>query len=141
VTAILLDTCLLSEIDRGPPHSGVVAALDQYSMGDLYLSVLSIGELTNGIELLQPSWRKDRYVQRRATILRDFADRILTIDVDTATIWGKLVARARHAGTPVQSPDALIAATAIRHGLQVMTRKVRHFEPTGVTIVNPWTDE
>ena len=62
-----------------------------------------------------------------------YADRILTVDLSTARRWGRLSATIGHAGA-----DLLIAATALEHGLTVVTRNVRHFEPTGVDVLNPF---
>lgn len=69
-----------------------------------------------------------------------FADRILPIDVEVARIWGELTARAQARGGQVAAADGLIAATAIRNGLHVMTRNIRDFEPTGAMLIDPWTD-
>jgi len=69
---------------------------------------------------------------------RDYSDRLLPIDLETSRIWGELVAIAQKAGRPVPAVDALIAATAIRHGLHIMTRNTADFEPTGVLLLNPW---
>ena len=69
---------------------------------------------------------------------RGFAERILPVDAETARLWGDLDAAARRAGRQVGVSDGLIAATAVQHGLRVMTRNVSHFAPMGVLIVNSW---
>jgi len=69
---------------------------------------------------------------------RHYSDRLLPIDLETSRIWGELAAATQKAGRPVPAIDALIAATATRHGLHVMTRNSADFEPTGVLLLNPW---
>ena len=67
-----------------------------------------------------------------------FGDRVLTIDTETARLWGVLTARAEKAGENIPAVDGLLAATAIRHGLQIMTRNTRHFEASGAPVLDPW---
>jgi toxin FitB len=71
---------------------------------------------------------------------RNYSDRILLVDIETSRIWGELAAAVQKAGRPVAAVDALIAATARRHGLVVMTRNIVDFEPTGVSLINPWDE-
>ncbi len=68
----------------------------------------------------------------------NYSDRILLIDIETVRIWGELTAKAQKSGKTIAAADGLIAATAICHGLHVMTRNVDDFEPSGVLITNPW---
>src|SRR5712691_400506 len=84
--------------------------------------------------------QRDRVAQRRQkkralqtwlqTLERYYADRLLSIDLETSHIWGELTAAARKAGRTIPASDGLIAATARRHGLHVMTRNTADFEPT-----------
>lgn len=136
---VLLDTCVLSEIrlPRGEPKvQAAVAALED---DDIFLSVLSIGELTKGICLLPESRRKRNLAQWLSGLERQYQDRILGVDRETAVIWGEVLARCQRAGTAAPAIDALLAATAMRHGLHVMTRNTRDFAVTGALIVDPWT--
>jgi predicted nucleic acid-binding protein len=73
------------------------------------------------------------------SVERHYADRVLPVDLETSHIWGELTAAAQKIGKIIPASDGLIAATARRHGLHVMTRNTEHFEPTGVMLVNPWT--
>jgi predicted nucleic acid-binding protein len=70
---------------------------------------------------------------------RDYADRLLPIEHEICRLWGELAATAQKAGRVVPATDGLIAATALHHGLCVMTRNTANFEPTGVLIINPWS--
>lgn len=67
-------------------------------------------------------------------------DRILPIDLETAVIWGEVTAKSEKKGKPIPAIDGLIAATAIRHGLQLMTCNVADFEATGAMLINPWDE-
>ncbi len=67
-----------------------------------------------------------------------FAGRILGIDLETARLWGEILAGAQRSGTVIPGIDGLMAATALRHGLSIMTRKKRHFEPSGAVVIDPW---
>ncbi len=85
----------------------------------------------------------ERVRQRVAALCAEdtfFASRILGIDIETARIWGEFTARASSRGQIVPPTDGLIAASALRHGLHVMTRNVSDFAPTGALLLNPWHD-
>lgn len=137
----LLDTCVLSELRKPQGDVGVRRAVDEIPDDDLFVSVISIGEIAKGIALLDDSRRK-RDLQSWLNVLeRDYTDRILPVDRETAHIWGELTANARKSGKIVSASDGLIAATAWRHGLSVMTRNMSDFEPTGAMLINPWAIE
>ncbi|MEE9424174.1 MAG: type II toxin-antitoxin system VapC family toxin [Methylococcales bacterium] len=104
----------------------------------LFVSVISIGEITKGINLLEESHRKRGLNSWLQAIESNYSDRILLIDIETVRIWGELTAKAQKSGKTIAAADGLIAATAICHGLHVMTRNVDDFEPSGVLITNPW---
>jgi toxin FitB len=134
----LLNTCVLAELRHAQGHPAVKAAVDLIPDDELYLSVLSVGEIARGIALL-PAGRKKRSLDAwLAGLEGQFADRILPVDHETARLWGELSARARQAGLVLPAVDGLLAATGLRHGLHVMTRQARHFAATGVPIVDPW---
>jgi toxin FitB len=134
---ILLDTVILSELRKRQPSPEVVRWLTSFRDSDLFLSVVSIGELERSIEKkrkvdpafaeLLTLWVED--------LLRLYGDRVLPVTPAISRCWGALSARLGNDGA-----DLLIAATALTHGLQVATRNVRHFAPTGVNVVNPFGD-
>jgi predicted nucleic acid-binding protein len=131
----LLDTVVLSELRRRERNPGVVDWVSGQRPSELYLSVVTIGEIERGIQLQQA---RNAAFATSLTVWLDkllhlYADRILGIDTDVARRWGRLSAAIGHDGA-----DLLIAATAQEHGLTVVTRNLRHFEPTGVTVLNPW---
>lgn len=137
---VLLDTCVLSELRRPKVHPGVRSAVDLLDSDSLFLSVVSVGEIAKGIALLTEGKRKRDLGRWLQSLERYYSDRILGMDLETSHIWGELTATAQRAGKIVPASDGLIAATARRHGLHVMTRNTEHFEPTGALLVNPWVN-
>lgn len=130
----LIDTDVLSALRRPERSPGIVRWVAEQRTTDLYLSVVSIGEIERGIEQQQ---RRDREFARVLAAWLDsvialYGERILAFDLPTARRWGQLCGALGHEGA-----DLLIAATAIEHGLTVVTRNVRHFEPTGVRVLDP----
>lgn len=134
----LLDTCVLAELRQPGGHPGVKASVAEIADADLYLSVLTIGEIAKGIGLLAAGRKKKALTSWLNGLETQFADRILVIDIETARLWGELTARAQKSGIIIPGIDGLLAATALRHGLRVMTRNTRHFEASGALIVDPW---
>jgi predicted nucleic acid-binding protein len=135
----LLDTCVISELARPSPHASVVEWIQAASETDLYLSVLTIGELIKGVERLSPSHHKDELdVWLKQGILARFQGRLLPLDVRVALAWGRLAAQLELTGRKMPSVDALIAATALSHNLTLVTRNVADFAPSGLAMINPW---
>ena len=130
----LFDTDVLSDLRRRERNPRLVRWVSGQRTADLYLSVVSIGEIERGIA------RKRSRDPAFARVLADWLDnllalygeRILAVDLTVARRWGRLSATIGHAGA-----DLLIAATALENGLTVVTRNVRHFEPTGVPTLDP----
>ena len=136
----LLDTCVVSELARAGGDKRVKECVTAIRSRDLFLSVITIGEIAKGIALLDPGRRRDTYSEFLQGLERAYGDRILPLDVETAVIWGELSADGRKRGKPIFALDGLIAATGIRHGLRVMTRNVSDFAETGAMIYNPWDE-
>ena len=138
---VLLDTCVLSELRRPKGHPGVRRAVDALDSDSLFLSVISVGEIAKGISLLNESKKKQDLLAWLQALEGHYADQILAIDLETSHTWGELTAAAQQTGKTIPATDGLIAATARRHGLHVMTRNTEHFAPTGVLLVNPWSEQ
>lgn len=131
----LIDTDVLSALRRRERHPEVVQWLEAQRTADLYLSAVTIGEIERGIAQQQ---RRDPSFARELSIWLDrvlawYGDRVLDVDVPTARRWGRLSGDLGH-----ERADLIIAATALEHGLTVVTRNVKHFEPTGVPVLNPF---
>lgn len=135
---VLLDTCVLSELRHPKGNPAVRQAVDALDEDDLLVSVIPIGEILKGISLLRESSKRRALEAWLKTLERDYSAQILAIDLEICRLWGELTARAQKAGRVVHASDGLIAATALRHGLRVMTRNTADFEPTGVLLLNPW---
>lgn len=131
----LLDTVVISELRKARPDSGVVRWISKCQDEQLFLSVISIGEIERGIEKQRKAdvGFADELAVWLETLTRLYGDRVLSITPAIARRWGRLSAVSSNNGA-----DLLIAATALVHGLQVVTRNVSDFEPTGVVIVNPF---
>lgn len=106
------------------------------STDDLFLSAITIGEIESGIarqRKVQPGFARD-LDDWLARVLSIYGKRILPVDAGTARRWGRLCAQIGNDGA-----DLMIAATAMEHGLIVVTRNARHFTPTGVEVLNPFS--
>jgi len=138
----LLDTNVLSEVRRPLPDARVLAWLDEVEEERLHLSVITIAELARGIALLPTGKRKaDLALWLETDLQLRFGHRLLSIDGDTAFLWGRLMADAKLAGRHLAVMDGWIAAIALRHGLVVATRNLRDFKDLGLELFNPWQDE
>jgi predicted nucleic acid-binding protein len=132
----LLDTNVFSELRPRPNgHPRVLSWLATVNEDDLFTSVIVLGEIRRGIEKIRASdtafaARLEAWLTALKT---DYADRALPIDGAVADIWGAFDRRR----LPPE-PDGLIAATALRHGMTLVTRNVDHVAGTGVATLNPW---
>lgn len=138
---VLLDTCALSEIRHPNGHPAVKAAYQRLPEADLYISVITLGEIVKGISLLDDGHRKTELEQWVQGLEQYYIEHLLPIDQEVAHIWGEITARVQRKGQTLGAADGLIAATAIANGLHIMTRNVKDFECTGVCIINPWQNE
>lgn len=133
----LLDTNVVSELRRArKAHPRVRMWARTHSAASLYLSVISILELEIGILLIERRDRKQGGILRSwmdGHVVPAFAGRILAIDIAVAQRCAAL-----HVPDPRSDRDALIAATALVHGMTVVTRNVSHFQPMGMAVINPW---
>lgn len=132
----LVDTNVLSELRRKTPDPAVARWFADRPAGTLYLSVLTLGELRKGVERLADPARRLLLLDWLETELPAFfAGRVLAVDAAVADRWGHLLARA---GRPFPAIDSLLAATAMQHGLILLTRNVRDVAELGVQVMNPW---
>ena len=134
-TGYLLDTNVISETRKTRAHGGVIAFLSAANTDELFLSVLTLGELRKGVAIKRrtdpaAADQLDAWVDG---IEMTFADRVLPINATIARRWGELSAKR---SLPVI--DTLIAVTAISHGLVLVTRNTRDVDATGVPLVDPW---
>jgi toxin FitB len=136
--SFLLDTNVISEWVKPAPNPHVTRWLDEADEDQIFLSV-ALAEIRRGIELMDPSKRRDRLTAWLAGELpARFEGRILDIDRRIAEAWGVVMARGQKAGLNTGSLDAFFAATAEVHRLTLVTRNVQHFEKLGTPLFNPW---
>jgi predicted nucleic acid-binding protein len=140
--SFLLDTNVVSEWVKPRPDAGVAGWLAEVDEDRVFVSVITLAELRYGIERMATGNRRRRLDEwlRNELPLR-FEGRILAINGATADAWGKIVARREASGRPISVTDAFIAATVEVHGLTLVTRNARDFEPTLKSIVNPWAQD
>lgn len=132
----LLDTNIVSELRKGArADANVVAWFRKVATEDLFLSVIVVGEIRRGIELIRrrdaaAAHALDRWMAR---LLAGFEERILPVDAPVAEEWGRM-----NVPNPLSAVDSLMAATAKVHGLVLVTRNVKDVAATGVKTVNPF---
>jgi predicted nucleic acid-binding protein len=132
----LLDANVLSELTRTRPEPRVLAWFEATPEEALHVSVLTLGEIRQGVERLPPGSRRERL---RTWLEHDlparFEDRVLPVTAAVADRWGRIVAEARR---PVPALDSLLAATALQYELRLVTRNVDDFAFPSLELVNPW---
>lgn len=133
--SFLLDTNILAEVRKPRPHPSVAAWFAGVAGPDMYVSVLVLGEVQQGVDRLR---RRDPrqaavYDAWLRTLRRDFADRVLPVTEEIALEWGHL-----NAGAPLPIIDGLLAATAKVHALTLVTRNVADVRRTGVALLDPF---
>ncbi|MGD0667678.1 MAG: type II toxin-antitoxin system VapC family toxin [Bryobacteraceae bacterium] len=139
MTGFLLDTNVISELVRPKPDDKVRRWIEETDESILFLSVLTLGEIRNGVSRLRSGRRRGRLeLWLQADLPLRFQDRILPIDAAIADRWGTVSAIAAAKGKPVPVIDGLLAATAIHHNLTLVTRNGADVAGTGVPTLNPW---
>jgi toxin FitB len=136
----LLDTNVLSEWVKPLPDAGLITWLAEADEDRLFLSTVTLAELGYGIERLAAGRRRHQLESwLREKLPARFENRVIAIDAAVANAWGKTVARRDTLGRPIGIMDAFIAATAMVHGLALVTRNAADFAPSLTDIVNPWS--
>lgn len=138
----LLDTCIISEVIKKKPQNSVIEWLNNVPENQLFLSILSLGEIQKGVSRLEESPRKkelQRWLQE--DLVKRFENRILNLDLQTALKWGEVLGFQEKNGIKIPVIDSLLAATALLHELVIVTRNSKDMAKTGVQIHNPWEIE
>ncbi|MEA2943912.1 MAG: toxin FitB [Bradyrhizobium sp.] len=141
MTGWLLDTNILSELRRPRPERKVLAFVADQPLERLYVSSATLAEIRFGIELVGDAGRRAALNDWLAHKVRPmFEQRVLAITEDIMFKWRLLVEDGRKAGHTFSQPDLIIAATALHHGLTVVSRDVRDYRKARASVLNPWTD-
>ena len=138
--SFLLDTCIISEPKQKRPNKKVLEWLDAQDESKLYLSGLTIGEIRKGITRLESSRKKAELEKWLEKLRNRFSRRILTLSERTFLVWGKMYGEYEKKGVVRPAFDSLLEATALEHDLIFVTRNVKNFQNSQVTILNPWED-
>jgi predicted nucleic acid-binding protein len=141
VTGWLIDTNILSELRRPRPDTKVVAFIESKPLDLLFVSVVTFAEIRFGIECLADAGRRAELNDWLAQKVRPmFERRVLAISEDVMFKWRLLVEEGRKTGHTYSQPDLIIAATAMHHGLTVVSRDTSDFERAHVPVLNPWRE-
>jgi toxin FitB len=137
----LLDTCAVSEMVSVNPNTKVLKWFESQPEKSLYLSIITIGEIEKGIyQLVQSKKRLRLETWLFDNLVPSFQNRLLGIDRKLMTTWAKMNAELKIKGMNRQSFDSLIEATALHHQMILVTRNIKNFQDSQVTILNPWED-
>ena len=135
----LLDTCVISELIKKNPNKQVVKWISGTTETNLFISVLTIGELHKGIEKLPESRKKEKLHKWVNYDLKErFKDRIVNFDLQVANIWGKIQAWSESAGKAMPAIDGMIAAIGIANDFIIVTRNTSDMEISGACLLDPW---
>lgn len=135
----LLDTCVVSETRRREPNANLMNWLAKRRAADLFVSVVTLGELRKGACSLKDASRRlilEKWIDEDVVI--GFNGRILDLERGVAARWGRLMGEGIAKGLTPSVTDSMLAATALSHGMVIVTRNVRDFQFEGLQVVNPF---
>jgi predicted nucleic acid-binding protein len=137
---IILDTNVLSALMRREADPVVVAWLDAQPPESIWTTAITVFEIRFGLEVLAKGRKRKALDEAFASALdEDFDGRVLAFDRPAADAAAAIAARRRQAGRPVEIRDVQIAGIAAARKARLATRNIRHFEGTGITLIDPWT--
>ena len=139
----LVDTNVISELQKPAPDATVASWYDSVDDEDLYLSVATVGEIAQGIEAVRRKSpeRAGAYDAWLSRLRHGYRRRLIDVDADIGELWGRLNGQALAQGEKPQVMDNLIAASAISRGLVLATRNTKDFRRAKLTLFNPWQQE
>jgi predicted nucleic acid-binding protein len=138
---ILIDTNVISEMMKISPDSNVAAWLDRQEISQLFISTITIAEISYGLHILSKGSRRDRLEEVfNDAIVELFKHRILSLDETAAYFYGKIMAERKESGRPLSVPDGQILSIAYVHGAAIATRNTRDFVYEGISLLNPFKE-
>jgi predicted nucleic acid-binding protein len=139
VTGWLLDTNVISELHRPRPDAKVVSFIARNPLHLMFVSAVTLAEIRFGMEIVKdPIRRMDLDEWLIHTVRPMFENRVLNVTEDIMLRWRLLVENGRKTGHTFTQPDLIIAATALHHGLTMVSRDTRDFAKANITVLNPW---
>lgn len=136
----LLDTCVLSELVKPVPEPNVLTWMRARQNDELFISAITLAELQRGAAKLPVSRRRDELSVWLQQLEAGFEDRVLPFTGATAHYWAQMCVKAEAKGLSMAAFDSIIAATALEHGMALVTRNVRDFTQAPVVLINPWPE-
>jgi tRNA(fMet)-specific endonuclease VapC len=134
----LIDTCVFAEYAKPRQTTAVTDWVDDLPYDIVFVSVLTIGEMEKGILRMPPSRRKTSLAAFLEDLIVRVGDHVLDVKTSTVRLWAEMVNDLERRGRPLPIIDSLLAATALEHGLTLVTRNESDFAQTGVKILNLW---
>lgn len=134
----LLDTNVVSEATKSRPDRNVKAWLEDHVAADAFISVVTVGEIEQGITRLGDSKRAAEYREWLEHLLASYAGRVLPLDAVVMRTWGRITGNAIRDGRSPALLDSLLAATAIANDLVLVTRNTKDLDMLPVDVLNPW---
>lgn len=137
----LIDTNVISELrkDLEKRNLGVIEFMDRLETEDVFVSIISMGEIFYGIQKLQDKNKKDKLLLWfNDDLINCYKDKMISLDLDIIMEWANIRAKSKKTVPPI---DSLIAATAIVHNMTVVTRNTKDFENIeGLSVLNPFNE-
>jgi predicted nucleic acid-binding protein len=138
----LFDTNVVAELTtRATPDPRVLAWFRSTALPNRFLSVITVAEIEAGVAAAPDPVRQARYARALDAVRHEYRDRIAPIGEPEAAAYLTIHKALKAAGTSIDPPDALIAATALANGWTVATRNIKHMARTGALVVNPWEEK
>lgn len=138
---IILDTNVVSEFMTSPPASSVLSWLNAQNTTSLYLTTITIAEVSFALRTMPQGKRRDMLAERfEQFVTTAFEQRILSFDEDAAKVYGEVMGYRREIGRPMSSLDGQIAAIARSRGFSVASRNTKDFEECQVDVINPFSE-
>ncbi|WP_431995984.1 type II toxin-antitoxin system VapC family toxin [Streptomyces griseoflavus] len=138
----LFDTNVVAELTtRATPDPRVLTWFRSTARPNRFLSVITVAEIEAGVAAAPDPARQARYARALAAVRHEYRDRIAPIGESEAAAYLTIHKTLEAAGTSIDPPDALIAATALANGWTVATRTIKHMARTGALVVNPWEEK
>lgn len=135
----LLDTNIISELTSKNPNSAVLDFINSLDEKNVFLSVITIGEIKAGIEKVKDVEKKEKLSSWLTNnLLSKFQTRIITIDIDIMLTWGLINNKLKNIGKPLPILDSIIGSTCICKNLVLITRNEKDFQNLNITIINPY---